>query len=183
MKAGDTSRAGQARRRYGMRTGRSAFIPAGTAKRTCSHQPQTTAVPPPLKYVDSPHDPAFEKPAIEPITAAHDPRWVLAVRTAEHLEGSLLTPENREKLIRLGRLLGLTLFDSNLIIAIVQDQARRGHAGDYCPTAGHAQLSMVPTPKTIRLASIFPGRYTMTVAGMIVCLIGLELIAIWWLLR
>ena len=54
-----------------------------------------------------------------------DPRWVMAVRVAEQLEGTLLSPEQRQKLIRLGHTLGLTSFDANLIIAIVQDAAQR----------------------------------------------------------
>ena len=81
-----------------------------------------------------------------PIDGPGDPRWVLAVRVAEALEGPILRPEPREKLLRLGRALGLTAFDANLVIAVVQDQARRGHAPRLCPTQGVAQLEMVPLP-------------------------------------
>ncbi len=92
------------------------------------------------------------KPAItpqqhDPITDTADPRWVLAVRTAEQLEGTILRPEKREHLLKLGKVFGLTPFDANLVIAIVQDQARRGHAPAYCPTAGEPQLRMVPPPR------------------------------------
>lgn len=58
--------------------------------------------------------------------SANDPRWVLAIRTDEKLDGMLLRPADREVLVRLGRVLGLNAFESNLVIAIVQDQARRG---------------------------------------------------------
>lgn len=81
-----------------------------------------------------------------PLTGAGDPRWVLAVRTAEQLQGMVLPPERRDRLIRLGRVLGLSAFDSNLVIAIVQDQARRGYAPQSCPAAGEAQLRFVPLP-------------------------------------
>ena len=75
-----------------------------------------------------------------------DPRWVLAVRTAEQFEGSVLGPERRQQLIRLGQMLGLNVFDTNLIIAIVQDQARRGHVPSACPAAGESRLAMVRLP-------------------------------------
>lgn len=55
----------------------------------------------------------------------NDPRWALAIRTYQSLDGEMLSPEKREKLIRLGKTLNLTLFDTNLIIAIIQDRARR----------------------------------------------------------
>ncbi len=91
--------------------------------------------------------PAIAPPQHEPITDTTDARWVLAVRTAEQLEGTILRPERRESLLRLGKVFGLTPFDTNLVIAIVQDQARRGHAPAYCPAAGEPQLRMVPPPR------------------------------------
>jgi len=69
-----------------------------------------------------------------------DPRWVLAIRTRERMQGPLLRPEDRSNLLRVGRILGLTGFESNLVIAIVQDQARRGQALD----AAIDNLAMVP---------------------------------------
>ncbi len=57
---------------------------------------------------------------------ATDPRWVLAMRTAEVMQGARLGVESRQRLIRLGRAMGLNAFESNLVIAIVQDGARRG---------------------------------------------------------
>lgn len=84
-----------------------------------------------------------------PITDTADPRWVLAVRTAEMLQGTVLPPAARERLLHVGKILGLTPFDANLVLAIVQDQARRGHAPAYCPTAGEPQLRMVPLPARV----------------------------------
>ena len=81
-----------------------------------------------------------------PIQESRDPRWVLALRVAEQVEGTILVPERREKLVRLGRMIGLTAFDSNLVIAIVQDQARRGCSPSDCPRAGESQLAMISLP-------------------------------------
>jgi hypothetical protein len=82
-----------------------------------------------------------------PLTGATDPRWVLAVRVAEQLDGPVLPPERRDRLIRLGKVMGLSDFDANLVIAIVQDQARRGFAPEACPAAGEEQLRFVPLPR------------------------------------
>ena len=90
--------------------------------------------------------PTFPPDNGQPIRGTTDPRWVLAVRAAESLEGNTLDPGTRDRLVRLGKTMGLTAFDGNLIIAIVQDQARRGYAPAYCPTAGEPQLRMVPPP-------------------------------------
>jgi hypothetical protein len=53
-----------------------------------------------------------------------DPRWVLAMQTEARLQGVTLTPERREELLHRGKKLGLRPFESNLVIAIVQDRAR-----------------------------------------------------------
>jgi len=80
----------------------------------------------------------------QPIRDAGDPRWVLAVKTGASLQGAVLTPDRRERLIKTGRALGLSPFDANLVIAIVQDQARRGTLASYCPAASAERLAMVP---------------------------------------
>lgn len=90
---------------------------------------------------------AANVPQAQQITDEHDPRWVLAVRTAACLQGAVLPPEKRDHLLRVGRSMGLSPFDSNLVIAIIQDQARRGQLAEYCPQAGAAQLAMVPKPR------------------------------------
>ena len=55
----------------------------------------------------------------------NDPRWVLAVQTAAQLEGDRLSPEARKRIARTAQLLGVRAFDANMIMAIVQDYARR----------------------------------------------------------
>lgn len=122
---------------------------------------------------------AIVKPQIVPATGdaiggTTDPRWVLAVRVAEQLQGSILPPARRDRLVRMGKMFGLTAFDSNLIIAIVQDQARRGYAPAYCPTAGEPQLRMVPRPRP-RGRRLLTGSKTLLVACIIAGLIAIEL--------
>lgn len=102
-------------------------------------------------------------PALDTSVDPFDPRWVLAVRTSERLQGALLPPESREALIRLGRVLGLSAFDANLVIAIVQDQARRGRAPVDCPAAAASQLTMIapgaaiPSPRRPRRRALQAG--------------------------
>lgn len=116
---------------------------------------------------------------IHPITEATDPRWVLAVRTAEQLQGSILTMDRRERLVRLGKLMGLTAFQANLIIAIVQDQARRGVRPENCPTAGLAQLEMIAPAGEGENAN---RRQALRIAAMVTAILAIEvLMLIWWL--
>lgn len=80
--------------------------------------------------------------------SAFDARWVMAVRVASSLEGgraAVLTPERRARLISTAEHLGLRRFDANLIMAMVQDAARRGQ-----PPLGQAtaeQLVLIAPPK------------------------------------
>lgn len=105
--------------------------------------------------------------------AATDPRWVLAMRTNEAMQGAVLPPERRQSLLRLGRVLGLTAFDSNLVIAIVQDRARRGET----VADGIDQLRLVPTRQRQRDAR---QRINIAIAAMI--LVAAEAFALWWLI-
>jgi hypothetical protein len=164
--------------------------------------PATPSAPaPPLRLVHPPdltnpgpasrgHDPisANSPSAIshQPFHAAPlpptDPRWVLAIRTAESLQGTLLTPTQRDRLIRLGTMMGLTPFDANLVIAIVQDRARRGHGGADCAAAGVAQLAMVPAPVRHGWFSGFTGAARWRTAYWLVTLLSLEVLVAWLLL-
>lgn len=117
----------------------------------------------------------------QPIRGIDDPRWVLAVRTAERLEGATLRPERRERLLQLGKAMGLSPFDCSLIIAIVQDQARRGHLPDYCPTAGEPQLRMVPLPTHATLLTYLRKQPAIATSLVVAGLLALELLLIRWL--
>ncbi len=144
-----------------------------------------------LRFVDAPEteDTRTEHPSDQqnkaprvghPIEGIHDPRWVLAVRVSESLEGTLLSPQKRERLVRLGKMLGLSPFDANLVIAIVQDQARRGYAAEYCPTAGEPQLRMVPLPNLADSDKARRARRVMHICFIITGLIGFELLILKW---
>jgi hypothetical protein len=72
-----------------------------------------------------------------------DPRWRLASETALALQGTVLPFEDRRRLLALAQRLGIRAFDANLIVAVVQDRARRGE-----PIAtGAATIAMVPRPQ------------------------------------
>ena len=114
----------------------------------------------------------------QPIDSPTDPRWVLAIRTAEALEGAILRPERREQLVRTGKVMGLSAFDCSLVIAIVQDQARRGYEPHYCPTAGEAQLRLVPLPRRARFRRRQRAYIAVTVAGIIAMEVAM---LVWWL--
>ncbi|TVQ80882.1 MAG: hypothetical protein EA380_02795, partial [Phycisphaeraceae bacterium] len=84
---------------------------------------------------------------------ARDARRVLAVRTSEALEGgasAILRPDRRRRILDLAQGMGLRPFDANLVIAIVQDSARRGVGIEHEETSarlelvGSAQTSDVP---------------------------------------
>lgn len=116
-----------------------------------------------------------------PIQGATDPRWVLAIRTAELLEGDVLPPTKRDALMHTGKVMGLTPFDCSLILAIVQDRARRGIAPEHCPAAGEPQLALVPLPRIRPLFASFtenPAQVVLLAAGMI----ALQALLMWvWL--
>jgi hypothetical protein len=71
--------------------------------------------------------------ARENLEAAHnrsldprDPRWRVALETAKLLEGPLMTFERRRRVLAFAQSLGVRPFDTHLIIAAMQDRARRG---------------------------------------------------------
>ena len=75
---------------------------------------------------------------------ALDPRWVMAVQVMREMQGgraAVVTPEARQRLMVVGRRLGLRPFDSSLVIAIVQDGARRGE--DPLGTEANSRLRLV----------------------------------------
>ncbi len=78
-----------------------------------------------------------------------DPRWVVAVRAYGQLQGSTLTLERRQRVLRTARQLGVRPFDANVIMAIVQDHARRGV--DLPSAAG--TIALLSTPEVDRSAA------------------------------
>jgi hypothetical protein len=118
----------------------------------------------------------------QPITGPADPRWVLATRTAEQLEGDVLRAESRAALIRLGRLMGLSIFDANLIVAIVQDQARRGRVSERVAEEAEAQLALVELPLAARVSASLRRRKRFTIGFLMGLALGIEVLVMSWLL-
>ena len=112
-----------------------------------------------------------------PITNPTDPRWVLALRTVEAMEGCIIRPEDRDKLIKMGKSFGLTSFDANLVIAILQDQARRGNLPQYCPQLAHSQLQLIPLPHQNTPTHTNKLKLGFAIASVI----AVEIAVLWWL--
>lgn len=136
---------------------------------------------PRLRLTQSPPATVKNAPKPTPLQGTSDPRWVLAIRTAELLQGDILTPECRERIVRMGKMFNLTAFDANMIIAIVQDQARRGIAPALCPAAGEPQLRMVTPPQRRSFRQIIRSRQTFTLAALLTTLLALEWLLVKWL--
>lgn len=79
---------------------------------------------------------------------AADVRQIFALRVGQMLEGgraAIIPPDRRRRLVDAARQAGLRPFEANLIIAIVQDSARRGQ-----PPAGAETgrlIHFIPVPK------------------------------------
>jgi hypothetical protein len=80
-----------------------------------------------------------------------DPRWLVAVETASHLEGSLLSFERRQRVLAFAARVGVRTFDANLIIAAVQDRARRGEPLESA--LGTVAMAALPRPNPTRVTS------------------------------
>ena len=113
---------------------------------------------------------AAQNPTLQPT----DPRWVLAVRAHSQLQGTALTPERRERVMRTARLLGVRPFDASLVIAIVQDQARRGE--DLGGAAG--TLALVHRPQRPWTRTWVWLRWIAAIAAALTA----NALLIWWLL-
>jgi hypothetical protein len=73
--------------------------------------------------------------ALDPAIDPNDSRWKLAIETQRALQGTVLAYEDRARLLALATRLGIGAFDANLIVAVVQDRARRGEPlADAAPT-------------------------------------------------
>lgn len=83
-------------------------------------------------------------PTPDPIQDASDPRWVLAQRTADALQGHVLPAPAQAQLLALATRLNMTPFAARLVIAIVQEQTRRGFPLHAYPHNALAHLAHVP---------------------------------------
>ncbi len=113
---------------------------------------------------------AARNPSLDPT----DPRWVLAARTHSQLQGSALTPERRARVLRTARQLGVRPFEANVIIAIVQDHARRG--SPLAKAADTLTLLRDPRPRPTPRAT-----WSRWLAAALTALAANALL-VWWLL-
>ncbi|MBL8745483.1 MAG: hypothetical protein JNK58_03910 [Phycisphaerae bacterium] len=77
-----------------------------------------------------------------------DLRKIFALRASQMLEGgraAIMPPESRRMLVGEARRFGLRAFEANLIIAIVQDGARRGQSPVSAATA--ELIGVIPTQR------------------------------------
>ena len=79
-----------------------------------------------------------------------DIRLLMALRVSDALEGgraAVLRPERRRELVANAQAMGLRPFDASLIIAIVQDGARRGEHLDAHETTSRLKFVASPTAR------------------------------------
>lgn len=147
-----------------------------------NHQ-QATSIAPAMR-IQIPEPPCAQNP-LDPVAQPEDPRLILARRTVELLEGEILRPEKREQLMKLGRVLGLSAFDATLVIAILQDRARRGISGTDSDFNG--QLLMIGKPTHPELGQTVLRRLRLSKSMLTLILLILILlaqaIAVWHVLH
>lgn len=116
--------------------------------------------------------------------APGDARWLMAVRVASLLEGgraAFLSQERRRALMVEGARVGLRPFDTSLIIAIVQDNARHGRTalGEEC----RSMLTLVGQTHG-RQVGLEPGRMVSAIlAGLVLGVVWAYLLIAWVLGR
>ena len=113
---------------------------------------------------------AGSNPTLDPT----DPRWVLAARAHSQLQGTTLTPERRQRVLRNARQLGVPPFEANVIIALVQDHARRGTS----LSAAADTLKMLRDPRADRKSH--PAWPRWLAAG--ITAFAANALLIWWLI-
>ncbi len=109
--------------------------------------------------------------AREPAFDPTDARWKLAIAAQRALEGAVLAYDERRRLLDLATRIGIRPFDANLILAIVQDRARRGETLESAaPT-----LAIIPSP-----AHSSPANHTwIWVTGITVAMVADGVLIAW----
>jgi hypothetical protein len=76
-----------------------------------------------------------------------DARWQFATAVETALQGATLAYEDRRRLLGIATQLGIREFDAHLIVALVQDRARRGEPIDgVAPT-----IALLPVQRATKL--------------------------------
>lgn len=129
---------------------------------------------PDIRWADAVHAVEVENRSAAALSVS-DARWAMAVRAAASLEGgraAVLPPEKRDRLVALGTNLGLRPFDTNLVIAIVQDAARVGE-GLHGPSV-EPRLRLV-RPAQRERAPAHPGVLLIMAAALAVVMVQIAL--------
>ncbi len=112
--------------------------------------------------------------AREPDFDPNDARWRLATETQQALQGAVLAYEDRRALLALAHRMGIRAFDANLILAIVQDRARRGESlQSAAPT-----IAVLPRPTAAASSAMPPSVEPSSVTPSSVTLMWVAAIAI-----
>lgn len=85
--------------------------------------------------------------------APEDARRILLRRAAREIEGgraAIIRPEVRRRLLQTAERLGVRPFDANLVIAVVQDRARRGEDPAGAEAHATAVTTTLPHPRLER---------------------------------
>jgi hypothetical protein len=108
-----------------------------------------------------------------------DARWQLATQTQQALQGAVLAYEDRRRLLALAQRLGIREFDANLILAIVQDRARRG---EPLETAAPTIAIVPPVPSDANLPSVGARDHTLLWIGAVIAAMAVDAALIVWLI-
>ena len=107
-----------------------------------------------------------------------DARWKVATETQRALQGAVLSFEDRRRVLALAHRLGIRPFDANLIVALVQDRARRGEALEgIAPT-----LALLPVQETPAKSSAFRRGVAGAFVGAVIAAVAADAVLIFWLM-
>ncbi len=125
--------------------------------------------------------------AREPDFDPNDARWRLATETQQALQGAVLAYEDRRSLLALAHRMGIRAFDANLILAIVQDRARRGESlQSAAPTIAVLPRPTAATssamPSSVTPSSVTPSSVTLMWVAAIALAMLVDSILIAWII-
>jgi hypothetical protein len=105
-----------------------------------------------------------------------DARWKVAVETQRSLQGTVLAFEDRRRVLKLANGLGIRAFDANLIVALVQDRARRDEPIERIAST----LALLPVASAPPVRSAFSrGLAWACISAIATAIIGDTLLIIW----
>ncbi len=107
--------------------------------------------------------------------SSEDVRALVYRAAAESIEGgaaAILRPEKRRAIVDLATSKGLRPFDANLVIAIAQDEARRGEGARTTATGDAAPALLGAIPPAARAREWTAGRILAIALGLAIAMLG-----------